>query len=351
MKGPHLFAAGMLIALAASAWGDTITMKDGRVFAGTYLGGNAREISIDLGPEVRTLQVSEIARIEFSSLQTARSSMPPRAVSQPTADDPDRPVLRRAPDDVDPSQPVASTTAPPPPMPPAAPPSDPDRPVLRRAPDATDPSQPVASSTATPPPAAPPSDPDRPILHRTDGSAAPATTAAAPPPAGSVTVPAGTNIVVRLIDAVDSTTATQGQSFAASLDQPLELNGQTLIPRGASAVLRLVEAKESGKFTGRTELALALISVKVKDQYVDMTTQTVTRVSDARGQETAKVVGGAAAVGAIIGAIAGGGKGAAIGAGAGGAAGAGVQTVTKGQKVKIPSETRLTFVLENPVTF
>jgi hypothetical protein len=73
-------------------------------------------------------------------------------------------------------------------------------------------------------------------------------------------------------------------------------------------------------------------------------------VSDPRGEQSAKVVGGAAAVGAIIGAIAGGGKGAAIGAGAGGAAGAGAQVITKGQRVKIPSETRLTFTLENAVS-
>ena len=71
--------------------------------------------------------------------------------------------------------------------------------------------------------------------------------------------------------------------------------------------------------------------------------------SSSRGERTAKVAGGTAAVGAIIGAIAGGGKGAAIGAGAGAAAGAGAQVITSGQRVRIPSETRLTFVLDNPV--
>jgi outer membrane lipoprotein SlyB len=82
---------------------------------------------------------------------------------------------------------------------------------------------------------------------------------------------------------------------------------------------------------------------------VDLNTQSVSRASDSRGNRTAKVAGGTAAVGAIIGAIAGGGKGAAIGAGAGAAAGAGAEVVTKGQRVKIPSETRLTFVLDNAV--
>ena len=63
------------------------------------------------------------------------------------------------------------------------------------------------------------------------------------------------------------------------------------------------------------------------------------------------MAGGTAAVGAIIGAIAGGGKGAAIGAGAGAAAGAGAEIVTAGQRVRIPSETRLTFVLDSAVKF
>jgi len=82
---------------------------------------------------------------------------------------------------------------------------------------------------------------------------------------------------------------------------------------------------------------------------VDVNTETVTEESSSRGKRTAKVVGGTAALGTIIGAIAGGGKGAAIGLGAGAATGAGVEILTKGQRVKIPSETRLTFMLDSAV--
>jgi hypothetical protein len=133
------------------------------------------------------------------------------------------------------------------------------------------------------------------------------------------------------------------------MDQPVILNGDTVIPRGADVVVKLVDAKQSGKLTGRAELTLDLMSVKVDGKAVDINTQSVSRESDSRGQRTAKVAGGAAAVGAVIGAIAGGGKGAVIGAGAGGAAGAGAEEVTKGQRVKVPSETRLTFVLDTAV--
>jgi len=164
-------------------------------------------------------------------------------------------------------------------------------------------------------------------------------------------LPAGTNLVVRMIDAVDSSVNRVGQTFAASIDEPVMINGQMVIPRGADVVVKLVDSKESGKLTGRSELTLDLMSVKVNGRPVDINTQTVSQQSASRGERTAKVAGGTAAVGAIIGAIAGGGKGAAIGAAAGGAAGAGAEVVTAGQRVKIPSETRLTFVTETPVRF
>lgn len=152
-----------------------------------------------------------------------------------------------------------------------------------------------------------------------------------------------------MIDAVDSQTAKEGDLFKASLDQPIVINGQTIFDRGADAQVKLVQAKQSGKFTGKTELTLSLWSVTANGKTTAIDTQNITKASASRGEQTAKVAGGAAAAGAVIGAIAGGGKGAAAGAGAGAAAGAAVQVATKGQRVKVASETLLTFVLENPV--
>jgi len=165
-----------------------------------------------------------------------------------------------------------------------------------------------------------------------------------------IMLPEGTNFVVRMIDAVDSDKVTVGQNYSAALDEPVAIDGQTAIPRGADVVVKLVEAKNSGKFTGRAELTLALWTVKVNGKVVDVNTQTITRQGDSRGQRTGTMAAGGAIVGAVIGGIAGGGKGAAIGAGAGGAAGAGAEAATKGPRVKIPAETRLTFVLDNAVS-
>ena len=262
----RLIYLGIALAVAGLGWADTVTLRTGRVIQGTYLGGTARQVRIDAGDQIQTVDVGDIAKIEFSA--------------------------------------PAQAAAPPPPV--AAP-----RQQLLRPDPAGD-------------------------------------TAAAPPPS-SVELPAGTNIVVRMIDGVDSRQNRVGQTFAASLDEPVMLNGNVVIPRGADAVVKLADSKESGKLTGKTELTLDLVSVKVNGRVVDINTQTVSRESSSRGARTAKVAGGTAAVGAIIGAIAGGGKGAAIGAGAGAAAGAGAEVVTKGQEVKIPSETRLTFVMDTAV--
>lgn len=274
----RLLYVGIALACAAIGFADTITLRSGRVIQGTYLGGTARQVRVDLGDRIETLDVTDVSRIEFYTAAAVALPVP----------------------------------APPPPP----------EPVLERRSESN--------------------------VFRPDNAepvAAPA------PPRWSGDLPAGTNLVVRLIDGVDSEVNHVGQTFAASIDEPVMINGETVIPRGADAVVKLVDAKDSGKFTGRSELTLNLVSVKIDGRPVDINTQTVSRESSSRGERTAKVAGGTAAVGAIIGAIAGGGKGAAIGAAAGGAAGAGAEVVTKGQRVKIPSETRLTFTLETPVHF
>ena len=161
-------------------------------------------------------------------------------------------------------------------------------------------------------------------------------------------IPSGTPIIVRMIDAVDSEQSRLGQTYRASVDEPVELNGQTVISRGADCVVKLVEDKESGKFAGRTVLTLDLQQVQVNGRMIEVTTGDVSQASGSRGARTAKVVGGTTALGAIVGALAGGGKGAAIGAASGAAVGGAAEVLTKGQRVKIPSETRLTFTLQQP---
>ena len=163
-------------------------------------------------------------------------------------------------------------------------------------------------------------------------------------------IPSGTVLSIRMVDSVDSERDYVGQTFKASLDEPVvDPGGRTLVPRGADVVVKLVDDVQSGKIEGRTVLTLDIVSLRVNGREVDVDTTAITEQSSSRTARSGKVIGGTAALGAIIGAIAGGGKGAAIGAGAGAGAGTVAQVATKGQRVRIPSETRLTFTLQQPV--
>lgn len=188
-------------------------------------------------------------------------------------------------------------------------------------------------------------------------SAAAALQAAPPPPAaqgvdpgGAVTIPAGQSLLVRMIDGVDSSKNHVGDIFHASLETDLTVNNTLVAKKGTDVYGRLAEAKEAGHISGSSELQLELTRMVIDGRDYPLVSSDYTLKGKGRGSNTAKKVGGGAVAGAIIGAIAGGGKGAAIGAGVGSAAGAGVQVLTRGQQVKVPSETLLEFRLQQPAT-
>jgi hypothetical protein len=259
MRFAYLLAT---LALACSGFADTLVLRNGQVVNGTYLGGTARQIKMEVNNQIQNFDVGEVTTLSFGGGQEMQQQSN--------------------------FQPPPQQQGPPP--------------------------QQQAGMTG-------------------------------------MEIPAGTNLVVRMIDSIDSRQNRVGQTFNASLDEPVILNGAPVIPRGADVVVKLVDDKESGKLAGKTVLTLDLVSVRINGRMVDINTQTFSQASGSRGARTAKMAGGGAALGAIIGGIAGGGKGAAIGAGAGAGAGVGAEVLTKGQQVKIPSETRLTFVVDTPVRF
>jgi len=161
-----------------------------------------------------------------------------------------------------------------------------------------------------------------------------------------ITIPAGTRVSVRTIDAIDSTQNQVGDRFQASLEEPLLVNGEEVVPKGADVYGRLTQSNASGTFTGKSQLGLELTGIVVNGRTFPLVTGEYAVAGKSRGASTAKRTIGGAAVGSIIGAIAGGGKGAAIGAGVGGGVGAGSEVITKGDQVKVPSETLLDFTLQ-----
>jgi hypothetical protein len=172
----------------------------------------------------------------------------------------------------------------------------------------------------------------------------------APPQPKQVEIPAGTTLTVRMIDAVDSSVNNPGEIFHGSLENPIVIGDDIVVSKGADIYVRLSAASSAGKFAGKSELHLELIKLESHGRSYPLVSSTYSVSGSSRGKDTATKVGGGAAIGAIIGAIAGGGKGAAIGAGVGGAGGGAYQAATHGKQVRIPSETKLDFQLEQPVT-
>jgi hypothetical protein len=166
----------------------------------------------------------------------------------------------------------------------------------------------------------------------------------------SVTIPAGTTIYIRTIDAIDSTQEQVGDRFQASLEEPLHVDGNEIVSRDTAVYGRLAESKESGTFAGRSRLRLELTALVVNGQTVPIVTGEYELTGKSRGASTAKRTVGGAAVGSIIGALADGGEGAAIGAGVGATAGAGSEIITGGDQVKVPSETLMEFTLLQDVS-
>jgi hypothetical protein len=169
-----------------------------------------------------------------------------------------------------------------------------------------------------------------------------------PQGAKKITVPAGTRILIRMIDSIDSSKQTTGYRFTASLETNLQVDDVVVAPRGTKVYGRLVAAESAGKMSGSSQLTLELTDIMIKGTAYPLLTSTYAIQGKGEGKNTAKKVVGGAGLGALIGGIAGGGKGAGIGAGIGAVGGTAVAASKKGQQLSIPSETLLEFRLQQP---
>ena len=215
----------------------------------------------------------------------------------------------------------------------------PSAPVPSSAPDT--PQQSATNPQAPAPPApifvpAPQSDP----------IAAPVPPPPPEPVTRQVTIPAGTEVYIRMIDSIDTEQAHPNETFRASLDKPIVVDGQTIIPPRSDVFVKVVEVQSAGKLSGTSELKVELDKLFIGKQSYPVVSNTFTETGSSQGKKAARNVGIGAAVGGIIGGVLGGKKGAIIGAGAGGGGGA---VITKSEQIRINSETQLLFKLENPV--
>ncbi len=295
----------LLCLFGVVSWADTLTLKDGRTIQGSYAGGDTRNVRMLVDGNVQTFDLSNTQSLQFGDGAPTSNAAAPAQTGG----------WHQAPSAQAPSEPAGDSGTP---SGSAGPIDGPPR--MRRHVD--DPS--VASGMIS----------DQPV--------------AAPAPTGPI-VPQGAEIVIRMIDDVDSERDAVGKTYKASLAKDVVVDGKTVIPVGADVTAKLVSDEKSGKIRGKTVLTLDLTEVMVNGKMIALDTNVVNQESSSRGKRSAGVIGGASALGAIIGAVAGGGAGAAIGAASGAAVGTGAQVMTKGQRVKIPSETKLTFTLQQPL--
>src|SRR5499425_2280474 len=176
------------------------------------------------------------------------------------------------------------------------------------------------------------------------GSSSASSAAAAPPPAPLV-VPAGSEIVVTVDQKLSSKTSQAGQSFMATVAQPVTVDGRTVIPKGSSVSGKVLRAKEKGKIKGEGELSITLTSVTIREKNYPLSVGSLDSTVKGKGKRTAVTTGGGAAGGALIGGLAGGGKGAGIGALVGAAGGLVGGALTGNKQIEIPAESPLTFTL------
>ena len=286
-------AAIFSCAISSVVFADTLELKDGRILQGKYLGGTQAVLRFETNGEVQTFHTTDVVAVTF----TGRNMDAGRNMDSGRTMDGGRTMdTGRNTENADRS---ASTTYP-------------------RETSRNDSTRNESTSSLE--------------------------------PGGQVTLPANQPILVRMIDGVDSSVNHAGDIFHASLETDLSVNNFVVARKGSDVYGRLESVKEAGHISGSSELQLELTRIVIDGKEFPLVSSDYNLQGKGRGSDTAKKVGGGAVVGAIIGAIAGGGKGAAIGAGVGSAAGAGVQIITKGQQVKVPSETVLEFRLQQPVT-
>jgi len=301
-------------ALAAGASGDILELRDGQVIQGQFIGGSPLNIRFRVNGQEQVFATKDVLNIGFSDADDSSNapSPAPQSTEPPPADASSTP-----------------TTPPPPPPPSQTPAAAPSAPPSAPAPPTA-----MAAQNPAPPPAPPPGPPAQ--------SGAPTTQA--------IIVPAGTSVFVRMIDGVDSSKNKIGDPFHGSLESPLVVGNTVVAPASADVYGKLTQSKEAGKISGAAQLTLELTGIRINGNIVPVDSTDYDVAGKGRGGQSAERIGGGAVLGTIIGAIAGGGKGAAIGGVVGAGAGTAVQISTKGDQVRIPSETLLEFKLQQDVT-
>ncbi len=163
-------------------------------------------------------------------------------------------------------------------------------------------------------------------------------------------VPQGTSITVRLQDSLSSRYSVPGQRFDAVLDEPIVVDDQVVVPTGSLVTGHVTSARRSGRLRHPGELGLTLDSVTVGDRQFSLATSNIVVRGGSHKKRNLAWIGGGTGGGALIGALAAGGKGALIGSGIGAAAGTTTAFISGKKDVGFSAERRLRFRLNHEIS-
>jgi hypothetical protein len=240
----------ILICAPLFTYADVLMLKDGQTISGRFMGADQSSVSFSASGQTRRYSIGEINSITFTAPPADAAPLPSARSAQPAN-----------------NAPTPMATAP--------------------APQAE--TMPAPRAVNTPPPMMPPPSADTTTRAKKLG----------------YTIHAGSIMTVRMIDPVDSATDQMGQTYRASLDEPIMVDGQPVVPRGADVTVKLTSVQEAGRITGRSALSLVLFDITVQGQKYELSTSEVTQSGSSRGKQTATRVGVGTVLGAAIGAIAG----------------------------------------------
>lgn len=165
------------------------------------------------------------------------------------------------------------------------------------------------------------------------------------PPAVSLSVPAGTELAIRIDERISVRNSRAGDRFHGNVVEPVVDNGTVVIPRGTAVSGRVVESHRGGHFRGRSVLELRLTAMTLNGYEYPLNTRDSGRTQRGKGRRSAGIIGGMTGAGMIIGGIATGGVGLAIGAAAGAGSGTAIAGGTGNRNLDIPAESIVHFRL------